>query len=191
MTGLAIPTRLAPLLAGPPLRERRLRTPVALISWVEPRPGLDRGLAVGTSFAAQEGLRFERAVGKALRALAPGWDAELHSGLWLRFHSRTTGLDWAQPDHFLVLDDRVLLLECKRTQTPAAWHQLSAVYGPLLAHLYELPVVGVQVAHYLAGDPEPAVVLVPALAELALNGEPEELANCRLLFHCHDPRRLG
>jgi hypothetical protein len=191
MTGLAVPARLSALLAGPPPRALRLRTPVAGLTWVKPCPGLDRALPVGTSAAAQEGLRFERAVGKALRRLAPAWDAELFSGLWFRFHAASTGLDWAQPDHFLILDDRVLLLECKRTQTPAAWHQLAAVYAPLLAYMYELPVVGVQVAHYLVGEPGPGVALVPALRALALEENPEELAASRFLLHCHDPRRLG
>ena len=165
---------------------RALRTPVVDLRWVrlEPRPG--HLTACRGTPSALKGLRFERAVGRALAPLAQAWPATQYSGQWLRFCA-ANGPDWAQPDHYLVLRDRVLLLECKLSQTPAAWHQLDRVYAPLLRRLYGLPIVAVGVFNYLVAAPEGPV---NSLGELALGGTPARLEGHRFTLHLHDPRRL-
>lgn len=100
--------------------------------------------------ARARGLAYERKVGRHLeQLLAQGQlHGRLFSGQWLYFED-DGGPGHAQPDHFIVRPDSVLLLECKLTQTDLAWEQVEGLYSPLLKHLFNLPVVGVQVCRNL------------------------------------------
>lgn len=76
---------------------------------------------------------------------------ELHSGTWLYF-SDENGPGYAQPDHYVVQDNRVLLIECKLSQTPRAWVQMRKLYKPLLEMYYNLPVLCIQACRNLRED---------------------------------------
>src|SRR3954470_9248395 len=80
-----------------------------------------------------KGLSFERKVGKELiRQMATGElkSGKLHSGTWLKYLDRN-GPGFAQPDHFILYSDLILLLECKLKQNTQAEDQLQILYRPL------------------------------------------------------------
>ena len=94
------------------------------------------------------GIAFQNKVG---RFLAGEIDAKrlagkLYSDLWLMFED-SGGNGFAQPDHFLLQPERIVLLECKLSQNTTAWAQIEGLYKPLLEHLFQRPVLGVQVFH--------------------------------------------
>lgn len=182
------PPRLAALLAAPAPARPKARAPVTDL--VEVRlSSRDHPPACAGTPSAIKGLRFERAIGRALAPLAREWDGHLFSGQWLRFLIAGRGWDWAQPDHYVVLEDRVLLLECKLSAAQEPWNQIERVYGPLLAELYGLPVVGCAVYHYLVGRKDCGETAVGSLRALALEDLPP--TNRRFAYHAHDPKRLA
>ncbi len=52
---------------------------------------------------------------------------------WIEF-ADAAGHGWAQPDWFVVVapERRLIIGECKLTQTPVAWLQMAELYAPLL-----------------------------------------------------------
>ena len=84
--------------------------------------------------ATGDGLRYERAVHKAL-ARQYRKPAPLHN-LWLRFHDKH-GAGYACPD--IVLPGKALLVECKLSWTNTAIQQVEQLYVPLLEKLYDVP----------------------------------------------------
>lgn len=91
------------------------------------------------------GLTYERAVGRHLSRL---YGQKPISNQWLRFID-ANGQGYAQPDHYFVFEDHVLLIECKRTQTQKGLHQIDWLYRPLLFALYGRPVIGVMACKYM------------------------------------------
>ena len=73
---------------------------------------------------------------------------EVHSGQWIEFQDRN-GHGFAQPDHYIVLPDKVLLFECKYSQVEEGLVQIGQLYKPLLRDIYKLPVVGILVCKVL------------------------------------------
>lgn len=59
------------------------------------------------------------------------------------------GRGYAQSDLFLVLSDKIVLFECKLTESAGGHEQLSLLYGPLLSYIYSRPLVLVQVCKNL------------------------------------------
>lgn len=107
-----------------------------------------------------QGLAYEKKVGRWVRRQWP-W---LTSGQWFEFRD-ANGKGCCQVDHYLVLPDRVLALECKLTQTEIAESQIQRLYAPVLQAVYEKPVVGVQVCKHLAcNDPRLITELNKAMA---------------------------
>lgn len=84
----------------------------------------------------------------------------LYRGQWITF-TDANGPGFAQPDYFILQPEQVLLFECKLTQTEEAWRQLRSLYGPLLAHIFERPIISVQVCHNLTSTP-PIIITSPS-----------------------------
>lgn len=70
--------------------------------------------------------------------------AKQYNGLWLEFEDES-GFGFCQPDVVLVGEDRVVVVECKLTQTDQAEDQLELLYMPIVRLLFGLPVFGVQI----------------------------------------------
>lgn len=87
-------------------------------------------------------MRFEKRAAKHLQLSLPS--CEVIHGQWLEYWD-DNGHGWAQPDIIVESEDRVLVCECKLTQTEFAFHQLSLLYLPLLRTIYERPLFGVQI----------------------------------------------
>jgi hypothetical protein len=68
---------------------------------------------------------------------------KLYSDLWLMFEDRN-GSGYAQPDHFILQKEQIILLECKLSQNSVAWKQIEGLYKPLLSHIFQRPVIGIQ-----------------------------------------------
>ena len=66
-------------------------------------------------------------------------------------------MNWAQPDHYIITDERILLMECKLTQTDSATPQLLSLYLPLLRFIYEKPIICLQVCQNLRYVPQKLV----------------------------------
>lgn len=98
-----------------------------------------------------KGKTYERTVHRKLCKVLP-LDA-VHYNRWIRFED-SSGRHFAQPDIFILTDKRVILLECKLTQTEEAEFQLCYLYKPLLELLFpSKEVVCVQVCKNLRYRP--------------------------------------
>ena len=144
---LAVKTR-PQVLARPPRRIRQLR-------WAELR---EHGLNFkdnSKKACVKRGHSYERVVGRALkRMLFDGTlQGELFLSRWIMF-SDQNGVGWAQPDAFILMDDQILLFECKLTQTETAHPQLLSLYLPLLRHIYNRPILCLQVCKNLRQIPK-------------------------------------
>lgn len=128
---------------------RAIRQPIDGVIWAkETKIERTRNIfAPGTP--NRHGVQFENRFGRWLQeGLAKHRTEEniagftLRSGTWLRYTDARNDGAWAQPDHYLVLRDRLILFECKLSEVPEAWHQLDKIYAPLLAHIYpDLPIL--------------------------------------------------
>ena len=72
----------------------------------------------------------------------------IFSGQWIEFHDYN-GRGFAQPDHFLVLPDVVIVFECKLSQQESGLIQIGELYRPLLQKIYGKRVVGILVCKVL------------------------------------------
>jgi len=112
-------------------------------------------------------VKYERLVHGYLRGIFPQWCANQ----WIQF-SDDAGPRWCQPDGYVDLGERVLLVEVKYQHTPGAWEQLRLVYAPLLEYLFGKPVAILEIVKWydpLIVCPEP-VELVASPAEWAGRG---------------------
>ena len=156
-------------------RSRRLQEPIHLAElmtdgpWKESRP---------STRARRLGKTFERKVATHLQAVsvpqaasvphspASGKRAPLQIARWIHFVD-ARGPGWAQPDIFLEMEERILLLEVKLTERMSAWPQMRELYAPLLRKIYRKRVDCVQVAKNLwIGSPAPIIHSVKCLDEL-------------------------
>lgn len=92
----------------------------------------------------RQGLTYEKKIGRVLRGYWP----HAQSGVWFAFVDRN-GPGVCQVDHFVVLPEQVLLVECKLTENDMAWAQIKDLYGPILADYFGLTVTGVQAVKHL------------------------------------------
>lgn len=90
---------------------------------------------------------------------------EVFLGQWIEYQD-INGLGYAQPDIYILQDDRILLLEAKLTQTQNGWDQMEELYEPLLHFIYGLPVYQCLVCQNLRWNPER---LADAVEELGHN----------------------
>lgn len=80
-----------------------------------------------------KGKLFEKKIGETLEKKFPR--AEILHEQWISFED-SGGSGWAQPDHIIVEDDLLWIVECKLTYTPRAEKQLE-LYEYLLQRVYE------------------------------------------------------
>jgi hypothetical protein len=104
----------------------------------------------------RRGKSFEKIVGIYLKKIKPKGTV-LYSNQWIAYLGKT-GCSYAQPDHYIVFPTHILLIECKLTQNSSAFAQMGHLYAPLLRHIYELPVIGVQACKHLKTAPEKYLV---------------------------------
>lgn len=114
--------------------------------------------------ALKRGLAFERGVGRRLWRMVDAGElrGDLRLGQWIMFADRE-GISYAQPDAYLITPTLALLMECKLTQSDSAEAQMQSLYLPLLQHLYELPIVCLQVCKNLRYVPEKLIESPAAL----------------------------
>jgi len=112
-------------------------------------------------------MTYERKVGRFLKRHFA--DVELSP----RFaFTDANGRGYAQPDALLIRPDRVVIFEAKYTQRGSGYTQISMLYKPIVEHVYQKPVVGVQVCRILRHSPGEFGIEFP---ELALVVEPGRL----------------
>jgi len=105
--------------------------------------------------AERKGYGYENTVTRHFRRLLHEEEivGALFVGQWILF-SDSKGTNWAQPDLYLVMEKSILLVECKLTQSDEAVPQLLSLYLPLLRHIYNMPIVCLQVCHNLRYVPK-------------------------------------
>lgn len=81
---------------------------------------------------------------------------ELIAEQWFSYED-DNGRSICQTDYYLLCDGFILLLECKLTQTDSAIAQMAKLYKPILEHIYEVPVICVQVCKNLRYRPPNAI----------------------------------
>ena len=108
--------------------------------------------------AHKAGIAYEKKVGRKLkRMLREGeLEGELKLSQWISFGDEN-GAGWAQPDAYILMEDGILLIECKLTQSDTATPQLLSLYLPLLRKIYNLPILCLQVCHNLRYVPKKLV----------------------------------
>ena len=106
----------------------------------------------------KRGLAYEKVVGRELKRQIGdgGLNGELFLNQWILFADQF-GIGWAQPDAYILMESRILLLEAKLTQTDSATPQLLSLYLPLLRQIYNLPILCAQVCHNLRYVPKKIV----------------------------------
>lgn len=90
--------------------------------------------ARGKAYEARALRFFRRSVGAGI---------ELQSRKWISYEEPLGRLRAAQPDCFVVLSSRVVVLEIKLTRCLEAFLQIERLYFPLLSELFQLPLSGV------------------------------------------------
>ena len=103
----------------------------------------------------KKGLAYEKLVGRELKRQVSDTllEGELFLGQWILFTDKF-GVGWAQPDAYILMEDRILLLEVKLTQSDSAVPQLLSLYLPLLRKIYDLPILCCQVCRNLRYIPK-------------------------------------
>ena len=110
------------------------------------------------------GLHFQREICEALR---------LRQEVWFQFEDRN-GLGWASPDGLGLLGGRVLVAECKLSQTEDAIRQLEGLYRPLCEEFFGKQVVTLAICKVLRREPWPGprVRTLEEIAALRASGPP-------------------
>lgn len=122
---------------------------------------------------ARKGLSYEKKVGKHLdRHFAKDHTILRHQ--WYNYFeaaTRTTKpeMNYCQTDYVFVLMDRVIILECKLSQTDRAFEQLHFLYRPILEFIFKKPVIGVQVCRSLNKFPENSILHINELFDKPLD----------------------
>lgn len=99
-------------------------------------------------------MSYQRRVGKFLLMGVP--NERLFAGQWISFVD-SNGFGYAQPDFYVVWPDFILCFECKLSQCPEGFSQISQLYRPLLEKIYSRPVSGVLVCKFLTEEPKEQV----------------------------------
>ena len=132
-------------------KSSKLRTIKALLSAIEsPQPPSWLPRKSKQNSSQKKGISFQKRVGRYLREKTK---AKVFSEQWIVFED-AGGVGYAQPDHYIVFPEHVLLIECKLSQKQFAFPQMGLLYAPLLRHLYARPVVGVQACRNLRFRPD-------------------------------------
>ena len=128
------------------------------LKWVELRQEQPFKKSRPRRSALKRGLAYEKKVTRELkRQVHDGrLEGELFIGQWIQF-SDQYGISWAQPDAYILMENRILLLEAKLTQADSAVPQLLSLYLPLLRSIYELPILCIQVCRNLRYVPRKLV----------------------------------
>ncbi len=116
--------------------------------------------------AFKKGLAYEKAVGKYISRMVSS--GELNGELFLEqwfIYCDQSGVNWAKTDIYLILEDYILLMECKLTQTDAATPQLLSLYLPLLRKIYNKPILCMQVCKGLRYVPKKLIASPQELLE--------------------------
>lgn len=98
------------------------------------------------------------------RHLKRAHDLEWQFNVWL-WYERRGKRGFAQPDVFVVLEDKILLLEIKLTQTESVEAQL-AFYAALLRKLYARDCVLLQVCRNLRYAPAHEILRLEELLDI-------------------------
>ena len=77
----------------------------------------------------------------------------LISNRWYRFVD-AAGVGFCQPDHELHLQNYIICIECKLTQTHNAHLQMQELYIPVLEEVYKKKVFAIQATHTLLYKPD-------------------------------------
>lgn len=70
------------------------------------------------------------------------------SSPWFTF-ADANGLGYCQPDILIFLQESIIIVEVKLTQTSSAWQQLELLYKPVVELVYKKPVYLLQVCKHL------------------------------------------
>jgi hypothetical protein len=110
------------------------------LRWARVAPEQRKAGRTPSRGAKAAGIRYERALAKALPQALPG--------LWWEFEDYK-GWGTCQTDLVLRVHDQIFVLEAKYTWTESAWPQLENLYLPVLGMATEMPVWGIQVCKNL------------------------------------------
>jgi len=116
-------------------------------------------------------LQYQKRVLKKLEKLRFNWgldlDSVLYGEMWLEYED-DNGYGMCSPDIVLDLEDRILVLECKLTQTETARLQIFQLYAPVLSRCWNKPIVGVGVFRNLISKAENPVLNIEHLCKAPL-----------------------
>lgn len=103
------------------------------------------------------GLRYEKALADAVRLVYP---RALH-GQWIAYRrsDEPQRVRYCQPDVIVPFADRIVVLECKLTETEEGREQITQLYIPALNAITKKSVYGIVVARHLTRETRPETVV--------------------------------
>lgn len=110
----------------------------------------------------QAGFRYQRKVKKYIEQYLSKWPCLYEQ--WFGFED-LNGQGRCQTDFLFVLDDRVVILEAKLSQTERAEWQLEKLYRPVCERVYDLPTFCVQCCKILRKQPKVPVLYIKDILE--------------------------
>lgn len=98
------------------------------------------------SGAQKRGLKYQAKVLRLLESYKTrtGRTETLVGECAFEFYDRG-GRGFCYPDILVLAEDRILILECKLTQTDVAELQIFQLYAPVVSLMWSLPIIGVAV----------------------------------------------
>lgn len=116
-------------------------------------------------------MSYEKLVGKRLKSRFESGELVGHlvEHQWFHFKD-ANGYGCCQTDYYIICNGFIVLLECKLTQSDYADDQMAKLYKPILEHIYEVPVVCLQVCKNMRRHPERSVRDVKQLMDAPFYG---------------------
>lgn len=107
-------------------------------------------------------------------------EPSFHYSQWIEF-TDAGGSGFACPDIFIVLENKILLFEVKLTQTPNAVAQMRQLYEPLLACIFNYPIIRCEIYRNAISSVE--TPYVKSLQDVVEFGTPDETLSWHLTLH--------
>jgi hypothetical protein len=122
------------------------------LCWAVPipsKPSFIQSKRKGLKGAKAQGVSYEKKIKKLLEQEWPEVDFNYHK--WFSFRRELDGkTEFCEPEMFLVFQDFILLLECKRTGCKYGMEQMRDFYAPILRHVYKRPVRCLQICKHVS-----------------------------------------
>lgn len=68
---------------------------------------------------------------------------------WIEYYDIKLGHGFCEPEAYIEFENRVLIVECKRTGCVEGLTQMQFLYAPLIHHILKKPIQMLQICHFV------------------------------------------